>query len=73
MKNSEKLNIKQLTRKELKNVKGGDACSDRAQQCISGLPCVAGSYPAFATCIGITIPGCSPLHEFELLCPNAGM
>jgi len=75
MKNLEKLNIKQLTRKELKSIKGGDACSDRAHQCISGLPCVVGSYPAFVACIDTApiIIGCSPLFEFEQVCPNAGL
>jgi len=73
MKNLQKLKLNQLSRIELKSIKGGDACSDRAQQCIIGLPCLVSSYGAFATCIGTSIIGCSPLREFGILCPNPGV
>ena len=70
MKNQETIKLTQLSRSEMKKIAGGDACSDRANACFAQIHdnCDPSAYGAFATCIGTTIIGCSPLHEFELLC-----
>ncbi|HVW96296.1 MAG TPA: hypothetical protein VHA56_10055 [Mucilaginibacter sp.] len=70
MKISENFKGRLLTRTELSKVKGGIDCNVVYAQCDASCGHFSTDYPRFATCVTAQTMMCSPLHGWDVECPN---
>jgi len=71
MKNLKENNVP-LTRAEMSKITGGLVdCNTAYAQCHASCGHFSTDYPRFATCVaGLTNNQCSPLHGWDVDCPN---